>query len=133
MRIIDKQPTVKNPPERFTGDVWVDMLATPQEGDQRMIVGLVRFAPGAHTAWHRHARGQTLHVLSGVALVQSRGQDVVRVLPGQTVYCPPDEEHWHGATPDDFMTHLAMSENADDPADSTVWLEHVTGDEYAGR
>jgi len=91
----------------------------------------VRFAPGAHTAWHRHARGQTLHVLSGVALVQSRGQAVVRVLPGQTVYCPPGEEHWHGATPADFMVHLAMSENADDAAASTTWLEHVTDDEYA--
>ena len=122
MRTVDKPATIKNPPERFTGDVWLDLLATPQEGDQRMTVGLVRFAPGSRTAWHRHARGQTLHVRSGVALVQSRGAAVVEVRPGQTVYCPPGEEHWHGATRDDFMEHLAMSEGADDPADSTVWL-----------
>ena len=133
MRTIARPPTIKNPPERFTGDVWLDLIATPHEGDQRMVVGLVRFAPGARTAWHRHTRGQTLHVLSGVALVQSRGQAVVEVHPGQTVYCPPGEEHWHGATPDTFMEHLAMSEGADDPSQSTVWLAHVTDDEYTAR
>jgi len=100
MRTIDKQPTIKNPAQQFTGDVWLDLLATPQEGDQRIVVGLVRFAPGNRTAWHRHARGQTLHVMSCVALVQSRPQQIPGVLPGQTIYCPPGEEHWHGATPD---------------------------------
>lgn len=133
MRRIPKPPTAKNPPDRFTGDVWVDLIATPQEGDQRMVVGLVRFAPGARTAWHRHARGQTLHVLSGVALTQSRGGEVLVVRPGETVYCAPGVEHWHGATPDDFMEHLAMSEGADDPSQSTVWLSHVTDQEYSAR
>ena len=133
MRILDTPATIKNPPERFTGDVWLDLLVTPQDGDQRMVVGLVRFAPGARTAWHRHARGQTLQVLAGVALVQSRGQAVVEVRPGQRVYCPPGEEHWHGATPGAFMEHLAMSEAADDPDQSTDWLALVTDDEYAAR
>lgn len=85
---------------------------------------------------HRLARpraGQTLLVTSGVALVQSRGSGVVEVHPGERVYCPPGEEHWHGATPEDFMEHLAMSEAADGPAESTVWLEHVTDAEYDAR
>lgn len=130
MRTLPKRPTTKNPPEQFTGDVWLDPIVGPQEGDQRMVVALVRFAPGARTAWHGHARGQTLHVVSGVALVQSRGEAVVRVEPGQTLYCPPGEEHWHGATPDDFMEHLAMLESADNPSTTTTWLEHVTEAEY---
>lgn len=130
MKKLEKPATVKNPPERFTGDVWLDMVVVPQEGDQRMTVGRVRFAPGARTAWHRHARGQFLLVTSGVALMGSRNGDVLRALPGETVYCPPGEDHWHGATPGDFMEHLAMSEGADDPAESTVWFEHVTDEEY---
>ncbi|PJI91166.1 (R)-mandelonitrile lyase [Luteimicrobium subarcticum] len=131
MKKLDRTATVKNPPERFTGDVWLDMVVTPQEGDQRAIVGRVRFAPGARTAWHRHARGQFLHVLAGVALMGSRDGSVLRAVPGETLYCPPGEDHWHGATPDAFMEHLAISENADDPAESTVWFEHVSDAEHA--
>ncbi|MCZ2262068.1 (R)-mandelonitrile lyase [Isoptericola sp. QY 916] len=131
MKKIPRPATTKNPPEQFHGDVWLDPIVTPQEGDQRMVVALVRFAPAARTAWHSHARGQTLHVVSGVALVGTRDGVVVEARPGETVYCPPGEEHWHGASPDDFMEHLAMLENADDPAATTTWLEHVTDEEYA--
>jgi quercetin dioxygenase-like cupin family protein len=131
MDIRPKPPTVKNPPERFTGDVWLDPIASPQ-GDSRMVVALVRFAPGARTAWHSHARGQTLHVMSGVARMQARGGQVLEVYPGQTVYTPPGEEHWHGAAPNSFMEHLAMLENTDDPATSTTWGQHVTDEEYDG-
>jgi quercetin dioxygenase-like cupin family protein len=130
MRVEPKKPTTKNPPENFTGDVWVDLIATPQDQGQHMIVGKVRFAPGARTAWHSHILGQTLHVTEGVALVQTRGAEVIEVHAGQTIYTPPGEEHWHGATPSDFMEHLAMFENGNDPATSTTWLEHVTDDEY---
>ncbi len=125
--------TTKNPPERFAGDVWLDPIASPQEADQRMTVAMVRFAPGARTAWHSHARGQTLHVTSGVALFGSRDGSVIVARPGETVYCPPGHEHWHGAGPDSFMEHLAMLENADDPAATTTWLEHVTDEEYSGH
>ncbi|HET7901994.1 MAG TPA: cupin domain-containing protein [Candidatus Nanopelagicales bacterium] len=128
---IDPRPaTTKNPPERFTGDVWLDPLAQPRQEDQRMTVAKVRFAPGARTAWHSHARGQTLHVTQGVAWVQPRGAAKVELHAGQTAYCPPGEEHWHGAAPDSFMEHLAMLDNADDPATSTTWLEHVTDTDY---
>jgi quercetin dioxygenase-like cupin family protein len=114
----------------FTGDVWFDVIATPQYEDQRMVVGLVRFAPGARTAWHSHAKGQTLHVTHGIARMQARGGDIIEVQPGQTVYTPPGEEHWHGATPDDFMEHLAMFENSDNPNATTTWGQHVTDEEY---
>lgn len=130
MHIQPKPPTVKNPSEQFTGDVWFDVIATPQHENQRMVAGLVRFAPSARTAWHSHANGQTLHVTHGIARMQSRGGDIITVHPGQTVYTPPDEEHWHGATPDDFMEHLAMFETGDDPGTGTTWGEHVTDQEY---
>jgi quercetin dioxygenase-like cupin family protein len=130
LKFLTKQSTVKNPPANFTGDVWVDGIASPQDNSQRMSVAKVRFSPGARTAWHSHTMGQTLHVTEGVALMQSRGGDIIEVHPGQTVYTPPGEEHWHGATPEDFMEHLAMLENGDDPATTTTWLEHVTDTEY---
>jgi quercetin dioxygenase-like cupin family protein len=130
MKFLTKPPTGKNPPENFTGDVWVDGIASPQDGGQRMNVAKVRFAPGARTAWHSHAMGQTLHVTDGIALMQSRGGEIIEVHPGQTVYTPPGEEHWHGATPEDFMEHIAMLENGDDPATTTTWLQHVTDNEY---
>ncbi|NNU27080.1 (R)-mandelonitrile lyase [Isoptericola sediminis] len=131
MKVLTAPPTTKNPPEQFTGDVWLDPIAYPQDAGQSMVVAKVRFAPGARTAWHSHARGQTLHVTNGFALVGTRDGTVVRAGQGTTVYCPPGEEHWHGATPDSFMEHLAMLENTDDPATSTTWLEHVTDTDYA--
>jgi quercetin dioxygenase-like cupin family protein len=130
MDVRPKPPTVKNPPEQFTGDVWFDVIASPQNEIQRMDVGLVRFAPGARTAWHSHAKGQTLQVTQGVAGMQARGGDLIEVHAGQIVYTPPGEEHWHGATPDDFMEHIAMFENSDDPDATTDWGPHVTDEEY---
>ena len=90
-----------------------------------MVVAKVRFAPGARTAWHSHARGQTLHITQGVAWVQSRGERKVVAQPGQTLYCPPGEEHWHGAAPDAFMVHTAIWED-----DDATWGDHVTDEEY---
>ena len=130
MHVIEPSSTGKNPPERFTGDVWLDGIATPQEDGQQMVVARVRFAPGARTAWHSHANGQTLHITSGVAWVQQRGGEVIELHQGQTVYTPPGEEHWHGASADRFMEHLAMFEYGDDPASSTTWLEHVADEDY---
>jgi quercetin dioxygenase-like cupin family protein len=68
-----------------------------------------------------------------VAWIQSRGQAKVVAHPGQTLYCPPGEEHWHGAAPDSFMEHLAMLDNAEDPAGTTTWLEHVSDADYQGQ
>ncbi|WP_345762434.1 hypothetical protein [Diaminobutyricibacter sp. McL0608] len=79
MNIEPTAPTVKNSPEQFIGDVWVDPIAAPHEGDQRMTVALVRFAPGARTAWHSHARGQYLHVTQGIARFGDRDGIIVEV------------------------------------------------------
>ncbi len=133
MNIEPATPTVKNPPEQFAGDVWVERIAGPHDGDQRMTIALVRFAPGARTAWHSHARGQYLRVTAGVARFGDRDGNVIEVHPGQTLYTPPGQDHWHAAAPDCFMEHIAMLESADDPAETTTWREHITDDEYEGR
>lgn len=129
---VQRPDTVKNPPEWFTGDVWLDAIAAPSAPGQQANAGLVRFAPGARTAWHSHPGGQTLHVLEGIARIQCRGGAVVEVPAGQTVICPPDEEHWHGAAPGSFMTHLAIWDTLPGQP-SAVWGDHVTDAEYDGR
>jgi quercetin dioxygenase-like cupin family protein len=121
--------TAKAPPRAFTGDVYVTAIYNGTE-PSRMTVALVRFTPGAHTNWHRHAVGQTLHVTEGVGLVGTRDGSVIRVRAGDTVVCPPDEEHWHGAAADTFMSHLAMLENLPDGGDPTTWLEPVPDATY---
>lgn len=132
-QILPSHPTVKNPPEQFAGDVWVDPIVTPQDGDQRATLVLVRFAPGARTAWHSHARGQFLRVTQGVARFGTRDGKVVTAHPGDTVYVSAGEEHFHASAEGTFMEHFAMLENADDPSTTTTWLEHVTDDDLAGR
>jgi quercetin dioxygenase-like cupin family protein len=122
-------PTAKGPAATFTGDVYVNSIYQGQE-PSRMVVALVRFTPGARTNWHSHAVGQTLHVTDGVGLVGTRDGSVVRVRPGDTVVCPPGEEHWHGAAADTFMSHFAMLENLPDSGDPTIWLEPVTVEQY---
>jgi quercetin dioxygenase-like cupin family protein len=128
MEIQPKRPSTKGSAERFIGDVWIDPLASGEE-PSRIRVSLVRFAPGARNAWHAHAVGQTLHVTEGVGRVQSRGGDVVEIRAGDTIHTPPGEWHWHGATPDHFMTHLAMWEAPAEGAESK-WGDHVTDEEY---
>jgi quercetin dioxygenase-like cupin family protein len=105
--------------------VYIDPIAT---GPHVKLLS-VHFEPGARTAWHKHPFGQTLHVTEGAGLVQSRGGPVEPIRAGDTVFFEADEEHWHGAGPENFMTHLAMQEIADDGSDAT-WLEHVTDAEY---
>jgi len=133
MQIEPKQPTSKNPPEQFAGDVWLDVVAAPHEADQRMTVATVRFAPGARTAWHSHARGQYIRVTQGVARFGQRDGTVIDVHPGETIYTAPGEEHFHAAAGDSFMEHLAMIESADDPATTTTWLEHISDADDEGR
>jgi quercetin dioxygenase-like cupin family protein len=126
MQVQQKRPSTKGPAEMFTGDVWFDVIAAG-ESPSRLRVNVVRFSPGAHTAWHRHANGQTLHVTEGVGLVQARGGDIIVIRAGDTIYTPPGEWHWHGAAPAHFMTHLAMWESLADgqPGLETEWAEHV--------
>ena len=128
MQRLPRQPTTKAPAERFTGDVWVDVIARG-EPPSRIRVNVVRFAPGARNAWHAHALGQTLYVLEGIGRIQARGGRVMEIRPGDTIYTPPGEWHWHGAAPDRFMTHLAIWEApADGPESESGPL--VTDAEY---
>jgi quercetin dioxygenase-like cupin family protein len=131
MEFQPKAPTIKGPAGMFTGDVYFDVIAPPREEPSRMRVNVVRFTPGARTAWHSHAVGQTLHVTEGVGLIQARGGEVIEIRPGETIYTPPGEWHWHGATPTDFMEHIAMWEGvAADQGSESEWGDHVTDDEY---
>ncbi|WP_194764288.1 cupin domain-containing protein [Microbacterium sp. UFMG61] len=133
MNIEPAAAAAKNPPEQFAGDVWADMIAVPHEDDQRMSVAVVKFAPGARTAWHSHARGQYLRVTQGIARFGTRDDEIIEVYPGQTLYTPPGQDHWHASAGGTFMEHIAMLENGDDPATTTVWKEHITDDEYEGK
>jgi quercetin dioxygenase-like cupin family protein len=124
MEFSPKPPTTKGPAETFTGDVWVDPI-TRGLPTSSVNVAAVHFTPGARSAWHTHDGGQTLYVTEGRGLVQVRGQDGIELHAGDVVFAPDGEEHWHGATRDDFMTHLSITEGA------PHWGGHVTDEEYA--
>jgi quercetin dioxygenase-like cupin family protein len=128
MERISNPPTVKADAATFTGDAWYDVIVRG-ESPSRIRVSVVRFGPAARNAWHRHAVGQTVHVLDGVGRIQARGGAVLEIGPGDTVHTPPGEWHWHGAAPDRFMTHLAMWEASDEGAEAD-WGELVTDAEY---
>lgn len=130
MDLKPKQPTAKGPTETFTGDVWIDAIVNGTE-PSRVRVNAVRFSPGARTAWHSHAMGQTLYVTEGAGLVRSRDGDLVQIRAGDVIHTPSDEEHWHGATSDDFMTHLSITEGVGDgDRPETAWGAHVSDEEY---
>jgi quercetin dioxygenase-like cupin family protein len=120
--------TSKGPVDWFTGDVHPTIVLRGEE-PSRVRMGSVHFAPCARTAWHSHAMGQYLHIVEGTALVQERDGDITRLKPGETIYTAPGVEHWHGASPDSFMVHLAIWEAPADGSDETTWGEHVTDDE----
>ena len=126
MEIQSKRATVKGPAETFTGDVWFDVVVRDRDYP-RMRVNVVRFAPGARTAWHAHPGGQTLYVTEGRGLVQSRGGEIIEIRPGDVIFTPPGEWHWHGAAPDHFMTHLAIWEVDDQGISARDGIERRFG------
>ncbi|MFI5050464.1 MAG: cupin domain-containing protein [Gaiellales bacterium] len=121
-------PTTPGPGEWFTGTVFIDTVATPS-GGARLSVSSVHFTPGARTAWHTHPNGQTIFVTEGVGFAQRRGGPVEIIRPGDRVFFEPGEDHWHGASPDHFMTHLAMLE-VDEEGVNATWGDKVTDEEY---
>ena len=121
-------PTGVGPSDWLTGDVYVSTVATPPAGS-RLSASYVHFTPGARTAWHTHPHGQTIYGTEDVGRCQRRGDPVKVIRPGDRVFFEPGEEHWHGAAPDRFMTHLAMLD-VDEEGNSATWLEHVTDEEY---
>jgi quercetin dioxygenase-like cupin family protein len=122
-------PTTPGPEDWFTGAVLIDAVAAPS-GGARLSVSSVHFTPGARTAWHTHPNGQTIFVTEGVGFAQRRGGPVEMIRPGDRVAFDPGEDHWHGATPEHFMTHLAMVE-VDDQGIPATWGDKVTDEEYS--
>ena len=120
--------TGAGPQQWFTGAVFVDTIATPAQGS-RLSASSVHFTPGARTAWHTHPNGQTIWVTEGVGLAQRRGGPIEVIRPRDRVFFEPGEEHWHGAAPQRFMTHLAMLD-VDEQGNSATWGDHVTEREY---
>jgi quercetin dioxygenase-like cupin family protein len=121
------QPSGKGPADYFTGTVRVDpMFSAPAPA--RAVGASVTFEPGARTAWHTHPLGQTLIVVSGCGRVQRAGGPIEEIRPGDVVWFPPGEKHWHGAAPSTAMTHFAIQEMLD--GKTVDWLEKVTDEQY---
>ena len=121
--------TAKGPADWFTGDVYIDAVAAPA-APARAQANLVHFTPGARTAWHTHPLGQTIYVTEGIGLCQRRGGPIELIRPGDRVLFEPGEDHWHGATRNRFMVHLALNE-VDDDHPVANWGDQVTEAEYA--
>ena len=121
------RPTRKASSEYFTGNVWQDPIVEADE-PARVRALRVSFEPGARTAWHTHPLGQTLHVISGIGLMGLRNEAPQLIKAGDTVWIPPDEEHWHGASATNSMTHIAIQEALDGSV--ADWLDKVSDDEY---
>ncbi|QVL34385.1 cupin domain-containing protein [Telmatocola sphagniphila] len=124
---IGSQPSKKGPADWFTGTVRIDPLfEVPEPG--RASAASVTFEPGARTAWHTHPLGQTLIVTSGCGWAQRWGGPIEEIRPGEVIWFPPGEKHWHGATSTTAMTHTAIQEKLDGKA--VDWLEHVSEEQY---
>ncbi len=121
------QPSGKGPAEYFTGTVRVDPLFNPPT-PARAFGASVTFEPGARTAWHTHPLGQTLIVTAGRGRAQRWGGAMEEIRPGDVVWIPPGEKHWHGAAQNTAMTHLAIQEKLD--GKTVDWMEHVSGEQY---
>ena len=121
------QPSGRGPAEWFTGTVRIDPLFSPPD-PSRVAGALVTFEPGARTAWHTHPFGQTLLVMTGLGWVQRDGGPVEEIRPGDVVWFAPGEKHWHGASPTNAMSHVAIQEKLD--GSPVTWLEHVTDEQY---
>jgi quercetin dioxygenase-like cupin family protein len=124
---IGSQSFNKGPADWFTGTVRIDPLF--QAGPPARVAGAsVTFEPGARTAWHTHPLGQTLIVTAGCGRAQREGGPIEEIHPGDVVWFPPGEKHWHGASPTTAMTHIAIQEGLDGKV--VEWLEHVSDEQY---
>jgi quercetin dioxygenase-like cupin family protein len=121
------QPSGKGPAEWFTGHVRLDPLFQPNDST-RASASSVTFEPGARTAWHSHPLGQNLIVTAGCGLVQSWGGPIAKICPGDVIWTPGGEKHWHGATETTAMTHISIVEQLD--GKSADWMEHVSDEQY---
>ncbi len=127
---MDRNRPAKVPSSTFTGTVRVDPLVQAP-APARVVGASVTFEPGARTAWHTHPLGQTLIVTSGCGLAQRWGAQIEDIRPGDVVWIPPGEKHWHGAAATTAMTHLAIQEQLEGKA--VEWLEKVSDEQYQAR
>lgn len=131
MEITRTRPdSIPGPADWFTGSVLIDPIAAAPP-PARTRVNSVHFAPGARTNWHTHPLGQVIHVVEGVGRAQREGGPIETITAGTTVRFEPGENHWHGAGPQTFMSHLVVQE-ADDSGTDVVWGRAVTDQEYDG-
>jgi quercetin dioxygenase-like cupin family protein len=121
--------TVRGPEDWFTGALYIDPVAAPSN-ESRVSASNVHFTPGARTRWHTHPQGQTIWITEGVGLAQRRGGPVEVVRPGGRVFFEPGEDHWHGATRNRFMVHLAIVQ-VDEKGNPATWGEPVSDEDYA--
>jgi quercetin dioxygenase-like cupin family protein len=121
--------TGAGPGDWFTGDVYIDTITAPSN-DWRIGAAAVHFTPGARTAWHTHPHGQTIWVTEGIGLCQREDGPIEAIRPGDRVFFEPGENHWHGAAPTRFMTHIAMQQ-ADEHGNVVTWGDHVSDADYA--
>jgi quercetin dioxygenase-like cupin family protein len=121
------QPSRQGQEEYFTGTVRIDPLFQA-EAPARGVGNCVTFEPGARTAWHTHPLGQTLIVTAGCGRAQRWGSPVEEIRPGDVIWFPPGEKHWHGAAPTTAMTHIAIQEQLD--GKTVEWLEKVSDEQY---
>ena len=124
------QKSFKGPDDFFTGDVQVDMVF-PSNETAHYSGAYVTFQAGARTAWHLHPAGQHMIVTKGVALTGTRDGKIISFNEGESVWCPPDIDHWHGATPEAPMTHLVITGSKD--GQNVIWKEKVTDEQYMGK
>jgi quercetin dioxygenase-like cupin family protein len=127
IHLAGSRPTRRAPKENFVGTVLQDPIITTA-APARLVVNRVSFEPGARTNWHTHPLGQTLYVIAGVGRVQTKGGPLREIRPGDVVWIPAGEKHWHGGSPTTGMTHLAMQEALD--GKTADWMEPVTDAEY---
>jgi len=130
IHLAGSRPSRRAPKESFTGTVWQDPIVEAPS-PARLRAGRVTFEPGARTNWHTHPLGQTLYVISGVGRVQTKGGPIREIRPGDVVWIPPGEKHWHGGSPTNAMTHIAMQEALD--GSHVTWMEPVTDEEYSAK
>ena len=124
---VGTQPSSKGPADWFTGTVRIDPLFQAH-APARAVGASVTFEPGARTAWHTHPLGQTLIVTAGCGLAQRWGGPIEEIRPGDVVWFPPGEKHWHGAAPTTAMTHIAIQEELDGKV--VEWMEKVSDEQY---
>jgi len=129
MKRAGTQPSTRGNADWFTGTVRLDPLFQAP-APARAAGAMVTFEPGARTAWHTHPLGQTLIIIAGCGRAQREGGPIEEIRPGDVIWIPPNERHWHGASPSTAMTHIAIQESLEGRA--VDWMEKVSDEEYNG-